>query len=117
MNIQVTQEDIWNGKRGCGRKCAVALAVRRELLKQGMDLHPYIESCGAIWLYNDYPLVVFCPTKDHDFVLEITEDGGLADVQAFIYDFDEASTTHPINFNATIRINKWAKYYMRHYTL
>ena len=53
MNIQVTQEDIWNGKRGCGRKCAVALAVRRELLKQGMDLHPYIESCGAIWLYNE----------------------------------------------------------------
>ena len=102
MNIQVTQEDIWNGKRGCGRKCAVALAVRRELLKQKKDLYPYVESCGAIWLYYNYS-----PTKDHDFALEITEDGEEADVQAFIYDFDKASTTQPINFNATIEVNTW----------
>tara|TARA_R110002020_G_scaffold138354_1_gene308256 strand:+ start:1320 stop:1637 length:318 start_codon:yes stop_codon:yes gene_type:complete len=105
MNIQVTQEDIWNGKRGCGRKCAVALAVRRGLIEQKKDLHPYIESDGSIDLYHNWRDAM-PSTKPCDYILEIQDDGELADVQAFIYDFDEASTTHPINFNATIRRNK-----------
>ena len=101
MRIKVTQDDIYNGKRGCGRKCAVALAVRRELIEQKKDLHPYIESDGSIVLYYNWRDAM-PSTRPYDYKLEIQDEGELADVENFIYRFDEASIVNPIEFNAKL---------------
>tara|TARA_R110000824_G_scaffold28046_2_gene94589 strand:+ start:1133 stop:1456 length:324 start_codon:yes stop_codon:yes gene_type:complete len=104
--IKVTQEDIWSGKRGCGRSCAVARAVRREFNKMGLS--PYVESDGSIFLYKESNKINTSFKNPHDYYLEILDDGELADVQSFIYNFDEASITKPIQFRVELveEINK-----------
>ena len=96
--IHVTQEDIWNGKRGCGKECAVARAVKREFIK--MKLYPYVESDGSICLYKESNKINNSP---HDYHLDIVDEGELADVQNFIYNFDEASIVRPMQFSVKLK--------------
>ena len=101
MKIKVTKDDIYNGKRGCGRKCAISLAVRRKLIEQKKDLYPYIESDGSIALYYNWRHTISL-NKPSDYKLVIKDDGEFADVQNFIYNFDEAAIVDPIEFNAEL---------------
>ena len=104
--IRVTQDDIYSGKRGCGKRCAVARAVKREFSKKG--LCPYVESDGSIFLYKESNKINNSFKNPHDYYLDILDDGELADVQSFIYNFDEVIEVKPMQFKVELieEVNK-----------
>ena len=97
--IRVTQHDIYSGKRNCGKRCAIARAVKREFSKKG--LYPYVESDGSIFLYKESNDLVHTDSG-YQYYLDILDDGELADVQNFIYNFDKVIEVKPMQFRVEL---------------
>lgn len=88
IKINVTQDDIEQGKRNCGNHCAIARAVKREI----EELVPYDVTPEIGGLFGD-----FYVSHVGSFDVKLTRKAA-----KFIRDFDNGRPVKPFSFTLTI---------------
>ena len=102
--LKVTEEDIEDGQVENPNCCAIALAVKRNVickLDEADDLEPYVDGDGYISIREK-------GTENDKYCLETSKDDCYV-INNFISEFDNEEEVYPFKFNFSLEESNYFK--------